>query len=511
MEETRVTEDLLHRIGDRWEPAADDRWIDVEDPSSGETFARLADGTSEDVDRAVAAARQAFAEGPWRRLPVAERAEMLRAVAAHLEARMAELTVSLATDTGTAAKLCGALQVYGPVMNLRAFADMEGLLAEPQVFDQHEPLPGQWRLTREPLGVVGAFVPYNFPMYEAVWKFAPAALAGNSVVMKAAPTTPVGVQELARACEAVGIPPGVLNVAHGGAETGRAIAGHRDVDVLTFTGSSAVARDIMRSAAANLTPVMMELGGKSPAVVLPDADLDLAVRGTVFSSMMHAGQVCVATTRMLVPSHRYDEAVDAAAAYADALTVGPALAEGTDVGPVNSAEQLARIESFVESAVTEGAKVAAGGARPTGVPDGGHYLRPTVLRDVTNDMRVAREEIFGPVLSVIAYDGVDDAVAQANDSRYGLAASVWSQDEQGARAVADRLEAGLVWINDAGAVDVARTPMAGRKESGVGTELGPDGLFAYTVTKSEWSSRAAGMQAAAYGMMLHPSLGPQQS
>lgn len=501
--------DIKNRVGDQWLAPVADTWIDVEDPSFGTVFGRLADSGREDVDRAVQAARLAFREGPWPRMPVSERARLLTLVADLLEAKMAELVASLAQDTGTAGKLCGGLQVFGPVVNLRRFTDMAPLLETPERIEQSGPAgEGMWRISREPVGVVGAFVPFNFPLYEAVWKFGPAALAGNAVILKAPPACPVGVHELAVACAEVGLPPGVINVIHGGAEAGRALAEHPGVDFLSFTGSSEVGRQVMSSAAGRLTPVMMELGGKSPALVLDDADLSLAVRGTVFSSMLHAGQVCVATTRLLVPEARYDEAVEMAAHFADVMTVGPALAEGTDCGPLVSAAQRDRVAAFVQTGLREGATLAAGGRLPDDAPEAGHYYRPTVLRDVKNDMAVAQEEIFGPVLSVISYSSTDEGIAMANDSKYGLAASVWSGDEERALSVVDRLEAGLVWVNDAGAIDVAKTPMAGRKQSGVGTELGPDGLFAYTLAKSTWVSRGGGAQAGTWAFLLHPELGP---
>ena len=471
----------------------------VDDPSTGEVIAQVPDSGPDAVEKAVAAADEAFRQGQWARMTPTDRAEVLRALASSLEARFDELTEGMIADTGSTARLAPMLQVGAPLAHLRDFADMAPLLAGPTAMPvQTTPGFGQWELHREPIGVVAAFSPFNFPLFMVVWKVAPALLAGNTVVLKPSPLTPFGPDAFARACEAVGVPKGVFNLVHGDATAGSALVAHPGVSMITFTGSSAVGRQVMATAAEGLKDVVMELGGKSPAVVLPDADAELAVRGTLFSSMMHAGQACVATTRMLVPDSRYDEFCALLETRAGELVVGPASELTSDVGPVVSDAQREKIEKYVAAAVEQGGRVLAGGDRPTGVPEGGYYVAPTVLVDVDMDNRAAREEIFGPVLSVIRYSSVDEAVAVANASEYGLAASVWGNDRRRAREVAARLESGLTWINDAAQADVAHTPMAGRKSSGVGTELGPEGLFAFTKTKSLYTALDDDLDARAY-------------
>ncbi|GAB2858029.1 aldehyde dehydrogenase [Actinocorallia aurea] len=456
-----------------------------DDPSTGDVLGTIPDSGAAEIDQAVAAARRAFAEGPWPRMTAGERADVLRAIAGVLEARFPELSAALVADTGSTVRLGPILQAGSPIAHLRDFASMAPLLERP-VAHPVDTFPGfgQWEVHREPVGVVGAFTPYNFPLFMAVWKAAPALLAGNTVVLKPSPLTPVGLDELASAAVEAGLPDGVLNIVHGDRAAGEALAAHPGVDLLSFTGSSAVGRQIMAAAGANLTDVIMELGGKSPALVLPDADAELAVRGTLYSSMMHSGQACVATTRMLVPDSRYEEFCALLAERAEALVLGPATDPASDVGPVVSAAARVRIEKHIAAAVEQGARVLVGGELPAGLPEGGHYVAPTVLVDLDNTNIGAREEFFGPVLSVLRYRDIDDAVAQANDSPYGLAAAVWGTDLRQARDVASRIESGLTWINEAGAADVARTPLAGRKSSGVGAELGPDGLLAYTRPKS---------------------------
>jgi betaine-aldehyde dehydrogenase len=430
------------------------------------------------------------------------RADALRRLASVLESRFDALADGLVTDAGATARFCPMVQVGAPLAHLRDFAEMAPLLEEPTSFPlQAAPGFGHWELHREPVGVVGAFTPYNFPLFMCVWKIAPALLAGNTVVLKPSPLTPVGPDALVDAAIEAELPPGVLNVVHGDRVAGEALVAHPGVDLISFTGSTAVGTRVMAAAAATAKDVVLELGGKSPALVLPDADAELAVRGTLFSSMMHAGQACVATTRMLVPDARYDEFTDLLQKRASVLRVGPAAEFTTDVGPVISEAARTRVEKLVAAGIERGARVLVGGDRPVGVPDGGHYVSPTVLVDLDNDNPAAREEIFGPVLSVIRYSGVDEAVRIANDTPYGLAAAVWGTDLVRARETALRLRSGLTWVNDVGQADVARTPLAGRGMSGVGQENGVDGLFAYTKTRSLYTALDTSPDRRGYGVV----------
>jgi betaine-aldehyde dehydrogenase len=488
----------LNFVDGEWRDSAASR-IDVDDPSTGEIIATLPDSGADEVDAAVTAARRAFDAGSWSRLTPADRAQILRDLAAALEARFDSLTDGLIADTGCSARLAPMLQAGAPLAHLRDFADMAPLLSAPVPYPiQTTPGLGQWELRREPIGVVGGFTPYNFPLFIAVWKAAPALLAGNTVVLKPSPLTPFGLNALAEACVEVGLPAGVLNIVHGDRVAGAALAAHPGVDLVTFTGSTAVGKEVLRAAAGTAKEVMLELGGKSPAIVLPDADAELAVRGTLFSSMMQAGQACVATTRMLVPDSRYDEICELLEARASVLSLGPAADFGTDVGPVISARQAASVEKFIAAGLEHGARMLVGENKPADLPEGGHYIAPTVLVDCANDNPAARDEIFGPVLSVVRYSDVPEAIRFANDTRYGLAASVWGTDLARAREVAGQITCGLTWINDVAQADVARTPFAGRKESGVGTELGPDGLFGYTKVRSLWTSLDTSLDARPY-------------
>ncbi|MCW2800811.1 MAG: betB [Aeromicrobium sp.] len=476
--------------------------FDVDDPSTGETIGRVPDSGPDVVDQAVRAARHAFEIGSWARMSVADRADALRRLASALESRFDDLVEDMIVDTGATARFCPMLQVGAPLANLRDFADMAVHLDGPEAFPiEANPGLGQWELHREPVGVVGAFTPYNFPLFMCVWKVAPTLLAGNTIVLKPSPLTPIGPDALAAAAIEAGIPRGVINIVHGDRAAGEALVSHPGVDLISFTGSTAVGTQVMAKAAATAKEVILELGGKSPSLVMPDADAELAVRGTLFSSMMHAGQACVATTRMLVPESRYDEICALLEERAAVLKLGPAADFTTDVGPVISDAARVKVEKFIAAGLEHGARALVGGTIPTGLPSGGHYVSPTVLVDLDNDNPAAHQEIFGPVLSVIRYTDVTDAVRIANATPYGLAAAVWGTDLIAAREAALRIQSGLTWINDAAQADIMRTPLSGRGMSGVGAENGRDGLLAYTKVRSLYTALDTNLDARAYGVV----------
>ena len=365
------------------------------------------------------------------------------------------------------------------------------------------PALSQSVIHREPIGVVGAIAPWNFPLLLTLWKVGPALAAGNSVVVKPDEHTPLSILEFARIAERNGLPPGVLNVVPGdGPDAGARLASHPDVGKIAFTGSTAVGREIMRLASETVKHVTLELGGKGPSIVLDDADLDLAVDGVLYGCFVYSGQACESGTRALVPRHLQDEFIDRMIARAKTIVVGPTRDWDTDMGPVIDADQRDRVLGYIDGARAEGATVAFGGTTMAG--DGftkGFWVAPTILTGVRSDMRVAREEIFGPVLSVIAYDTDDEAVAIANDSDYGLAASIWSTDNARALTMAERIEAGSVWINDAHGIN-CQLPFGGYKLSGLGRELGPDALDAYTEVKTVALDLSGGRPAKPYALLL---------
>jgi betaine-aldehyde dehydrogenase len=496
-----TVQQLFNWVDGQWVTTHTNRWIDVLSPTDGSPIAQVGDSDAADVDHAVTAARRAFDSGIWSDKTVADRAQTLRAMADEVERRVPELSEAMVADVGCTARVATAMQAFTPALHLRAFADMEDVLSPVHHVVQGPVAPGSWTVSREPIGVVAAYIPYNFPLFEAVWKVAPALLAGNTVVVKPSPLTPLAVQVLAEVADAVGLPAGVINIVHGDADAGSALAAHPGVDFITFTGSSTVAGKIASAAALNLTPVMAELGGKSASVILPDADLTLAIRGSLFSGFMNNGQTCVSTTRILLPADLYDEGVAIATELAEKLVVGDPADPATDIGPLISARQRDDVASHVERAVQQGAKVTVGGEIPSKVNADGFYYSPTILRDVTPDMDIAGHEVFGPVLSFISYATIDDAVRIANDTEYGLASAVWGRDVPQAVTVSNRLLAGLKWINDVGQIEVALTPMAGRKCSGMGSELGSDGLLAYTLPASTYTSGGDGSQGVVYNLV----------
>ncbi|MHA7662169.1 aldehyde dehydrogenase family protein [Mycolicibacterium sp. HS_4_1] len=459
--------------------------IEVASPATGAAVATVAYGDLGAVEDAIAAAKSAHDIGLWRNMSAHRRADYLDAIAENLAARASELAELQVRENGATIRGAGAFLIGYSVAHLKYFADMartyefqcNGPLIE-------EPTLATGLIVKDPVGVCAGIVPWNFPLLLAVWKLGPALAAGNTVVLKPDDQTPLTLLELARAADEVGLPAGVLNVVTGaGPVVGARLAEHPDVRKVAFTGSTQVGKGVMRAAADTVKKVTLELGGKGANIVLDDADLDLAVDGSVFAFLLMSGQACESGTRLLVHESIHDEFVRRLVARVESLVLGDPMDSATDVGPLISAKQKARVEKYIALGQEEGCKLAFQGAVPVDPALAeGHWVAPTILTGATNDMRIAREEIFGPVLVVLTFSDDDEAVAIANDSDYGLSAGVWSVDPQRALAIARRLETGTVWVNDWHMID-ARYPFGGVKQSGLGRELGPGALDEYTEPK----------------------------
>jgi aldehyde dehydrogenase (NAD+) len=474
----------MHRdafyIGGTWaEPASSER-LDVVSPSTEEPVGSVPVAVDDDIDRAVGAAHETFTSGEWPRLPAPERAEVLDRAAELLAAQADDIAGITVDEMGCAISQSSRAQTGLVAPVFRYYADLLRTRDAERYVSTPDGRAGL--VTEEPVGVVGAIVPWNAPVTIASWKVSAALAAGCTVVLKPPPEAPLSGYVLAECLHEAGLPPGALNLVPGGREVGERLVTHRAVDKIAFTGSTAAGRRIMALCAERIARVSLELGGKSAALVLDDADLDEVVPRIIAGVMHLSGQVCGAHTRVFVPRARYGEVVDAAAAAAGAIAVGDPHDPKTIVGPLVAERQRARVLDYVEIARAEGARVAAGGGRPHQLPKG-WYVEPTVLADVTNDMRVAREEIFGPVVAVMPHDGDDDAVALANDSDFGLAGGVWSGDDQRALDVARRIRTGSVTVNGHPA-PFPHVPFGGFKQSGLGRELGPEGLAEYLELRS---------------------------
>ena len=466
-------------------PASGGATFTTTNPATEEVLGEAADGTAEDMDAAIGAARAAFDEGTWASDP-AFRARCLRQLRDALLARTVEFRDLTTAEVGAPSFLTGGPQFVLPAEDLGWYAD----LAESYdgwTTDLGEASPvgvrSQRWVWREPAGVVGAITPWNFPHQINFAKLGPALAAGCTVVLKPAPDTPWCASAVARiAAEETDLPPGVLNVVTSSDHTiGEQLAGDPRVDLVSFTGSTATGKAVMHAAADHLTKVFLELGGKSAFVVLEDADLASAAAMAGFSVCTHAGQGCAITTRLVVPRAKYDEAVEAAAATLGGIKPGDPNSKRTICGPVISARQRDRIQGYLDSAIAEGGRFACGGGRPADL-DRGFFIEPTVIAGLDNSAKVSREEIFGPVLTVIAHDGDDDAVRIANDSPYGLSGTVFSGDDARAQAVAARLRVGTVNVNG-GVWYSADAPFGGYKQSGIGREMGVAGFEEYLETK----------------------------
>lgn len=465
-------------IGGDWVVPAGAGSLDVVSPYTEKPIGRFPEAMPADMDRAVAAARTAFDTGPWPHTPPDERADVLVRAAEHLDARSDELAALITAEMGSTAMFSQFVQVPVPIRQLRWY----GELIRDFPFEEER---GRGRarslVVHEPVGVVAAIVPWNTPLLVTMSKVAPALAAGCTVVLKPAPETPLDAGVLAEAFHEAGLPPGVLNVVPAGREVGEHLVRHPGVDKVAFTGSTEAGRRIAGLCAERLARVSLELGGKSAAIVLDDASIEATVRGLSTLSFVNSGQACVAQTRVLVSRSRHDELVDAFAATASAMAVGDPTDPATTVGPLAAERQRNRVEGYIALGRQEGATVVVGGGRPASQPSG-WFVEPTVFTGVRNDMRIAREEIFGPVVSVIAYDDPDDAVAIANDSAYGLAGSVWTADVDAGVDIARRVRTGTYSVN--GAPQASSAPFGGFKQSGIGREFGPEGLRLYLETKS---------------------------
>ena len=471
-------------IGSELVPAADGRTFASVDPATGREIAQIAHGGAEDVARAVAGAREAFANGPWGSMPASGRERLMHALADALEAHAEEFAQIESLDNGKPVGLAQYVDVNGAVGHLRYFAGwptkIEGGVLPVTAPNMH------CYTRREPVGVCGQIIPWNFPLLMAAWKLGPALAAGCTIVLKPAEQTPLSALRLGELALEVGFPPGVLNVITGDGETGAALVEHPDVDKIAFTGSTAVGREIGAKAGKALKRVTLELGGKSPNVILPDADIEAAIKGSFQAIYFNSGQACNAGSRLFVPADRYDEVLSALADAAASTRLGPGLDGGTQLGPLVSAEQQERVLSYISSGRDEGAEVVAGGDAALS-DSGGYFVTPTLFSTTSDDLRISREEIFGPVLVASPYDSLEEVAERANAGEYGLAAGVWTRDLSNAHKLAGMLRAGMVYINTWGVVDPS-APFGGFKASGIGREHGHDGLDAYLESKTVWTA-----------------------
>ena len=468
-------------IGGRLTPSDATETIKIVSPSTEEVIATVPDATKGDIDRAVAAARQAFDHGPWPRMSASERGAVLARAAQKIEERSDEFAELITSEMGSALKIGKAAQVTSPLAILNYYA----ALGSTYSFDEIRPgmTVEEVLVTKEPVGVVGAIAPWNVPLFMSISKLAPSLLAGCTVVYKPAPETPLDAYLLAEVFAEAGLPEGVLSVVPAGREASEHLVTHPDVDKISFTGSTVAGRRIAELCGARLKRCTLELGGKSAAILLDDVDVASMVPRIVPLALLNAGQICVAQTRVLAPRSKYDEVVEAfCQSVSDSWSVGDPFDPATRIGPLVAERQRERVLGYIEQGKKEGARVAIGGGRPAGL-DKGWYVEPTVFADVDNKMTIAQEEIFGPVISVIPYDTEDEAVAIANDSEYGLCGSVFTADNERGLDVARRVRTGTYMVISWRSFDIG-APFGGYKQSGLGRELGPEGLEGFLEIKS---------------------------
>lgn len=472
-------------IGGRWVEPSSGEYAPSTNPATGEILTYFALGNVEDVDRAVSAASHALEEGDWPKMSPADRGKLLWRIADLIEQYGDELAQLETLDNGKPISISRPGDVMASANVFRYFAGWPTKLR-----GETNPVSNGSYLNytlREPIGVVGQIIPWNYPMMMAAWKLAPALAAGTTVVLKPAEQTPLSALRLGEILLEAGVPNGVVNIITGyGSVAGAAISNHPKISKLAFTGSTEVGRKIMEAGAVNIKRVSLELGGKSPNIIFEDADLDAAAAGASEGIFYNMGQDCTSGSRVFVQKSIYQDVVDRIAKYANNLIVGNGLDPVVNMGPIVSKQQLQTVASYVEIGLKEGASLVAGGKRLTEGDYGlGNFYTPTVFADVKNEMRIAQEEIFGPVVTIIPFDTVDEVINQANDSIYGLGAGIWTRDIGRAHGLAREIKSGMIWINAYGAVDPA-APFGGFKMSGYGREMGEYAMELYTEVKSVW-------------------------
>jgi len=473
-------------INGKWVDSASGKTFPTYNPATGEVLSNVAEGDREDIDRAVKAARAAFEKGPWSKISPSERGRMMWRLADLIEKHTEEFAQLESLDNGKPLKIARIADLPLAVDHFRYYAGWATKI-EGNTIPMGLARQGSYHAytVREPVGVVGQIIPWNFPLLMAAWKLGPALATGCCVVLKPAEQTPLTALRLGELIAEAGFPDGVVNIVPGYGETaGAALAAHMDVDKIAFTGSTEVGKLIIHAAAGNLKKVSLELGGKSPNIVMDDADLETAIPGASMAIFFNQGQCCCAGSRLFVEKKIFDKVVDGISQAASKIRVRPGLDPESDLGPLVSEEQLNRVCGYLESGIKEGAKATAGGSREG---DKGYFVKPTVLVNTNDNMKVVKEEIFGPVVTATPFSDMNEIVSRANDTVYGLAAGVWTRDVKKAHAIASKLKAGTVWINCYNVFDAA-LPFGGYKQSGWGREMGHEVLKNYTEVKSVCSA-----------------------